>query len=555
MHTATAREEVNAPALTITEGLAQLIQTFQSREVTVARATLKRQKETYEYMVDDKPSSILRHIEGRFTNILIVVSCLSSMSAKLTAELQAITTAAATAAQHWTEPVHRPVPVKPSTTAQQMIGASAEMRELDADISRAARSSHVVLIIGESGTGKTTAAALIHQRSPRATKPFVDINCAALPETLIESELFGYEKGAFTGAVATKQGLFELAEEGTLFLDEIGEMKLELQAKLLKAIEQQKIRRLGGTKDIQCNVRIIAASSRKLQEMVSEGKFREDLFYRLAVLEVPVAPLRQRREDIPLLVHDRLVYEQRLASLPTPFEIEDKALTELAVYDWPGNIRQLHNVLSRLATRTDEGMPITADAARSEITRFQPQTPNNHCAVASERAILLPADCRMLLQGASMQEFINRLKRTVIESVRNSTEFPISENPLLSNLGRAWKERTLGGADSKEGIWAVFSVLNKDNSWTKYRTSQVFFRDAVVLAQGGAIACGAVPDYEDPQKVTERRDAVISYSSDEGRNWSVVYRSNKSRIINTLFALDAKHVWAVGNKGLIVRLQ
>jgi transcriptional regulator with PAS, ATPase and Fis domain len=421
MHTATVREEVSAPALTITEGLAELVQAFASRDVTVARATLKRQKQTYEYTVDDKQPDIQRHIEGRFTNILIVVSCLSPMSAELNADLQAITTTAATAAQHWTEPVNRPTLVKPAATDRQMIGTSAEMKELDADISRAARSSHVVLIIGESGTGKTTAAALIHQRSPRAAKPFVDINCAALPETLIESELFGYEKGAFTGAAVTKKGLFELAEEGTLFLDEIGEMKLELQAKLLKAIEQQKIRRLGGTKDIQCNVRIIAASARNLQQMVSEGKFREDLFYRLAVLEVSVAPLRQRREDIALLVHDRLVYEQQLASLPTPFEIEDKAIAELVVYDWPGNIRQLHNVLSRLATRTDEGMPITAAAVRSEIARFQPGTSNRHSTVAIEKAVLLPADCRMLLPGESMQDFINRLKRSLIESVRNST--------------------------------------------------------------------------------------------------------------------------------------
>ena len=421
MHTATVREEMSEPALTVTEGLAQLIQTFTSRDVAVARATLKRQKETYEYTVNDKQPGVQRHIEGRFTNNLIVVSCLSPMSAELNAELQAITTAAATAAQHWTEPVNRPTLVKPSSTDQQMIGTSAEMKELDADISRAARSNHVVLIIGESGTGKTTAAALIHQRSSRAAKPFLDINCAALPETLIESELFGYEKGAFTGAAATKKGLFELAEEGTLFLDEIGDMKLELQAKLLKAIEQQKIRRLGGTRDIQCNVRIIAASARNLQQMVSEGKFREDLFYRLAVLEVAVPPLRQRREDIVLLVRDRLVHEQQLASLQKPFEIEDKAIAELVVYDWPGNIRQLHNVLSRLATRTDPGMPITAAAVRSQIARFQPGTSSNHSTVASEKAVLLPADCRMLLQGESMQDFINRLKRSVIESVRKST--------------------------------------------------------------------------------------------------------------------------------------
>src|SRR5881628_1349484 len=250
-----------------------------------------------------------------------------------------------------------------------IIGTAGPMRQVYEHIAQVAHTNTTVLVRGESGTGKELIAHAIHYNSPRAQKPFIKVNCGALPETLIESELFGYEKGAFTGAVATKKGLFELAEEGTLFLDEIGDMKLELQAKLLKAIEQQKIRRLGGAKDIQCNVRIIAASARNLQQMVSEGKFREDLYYRLAVLEVPIAPLRQRREDIAPLVQDRLVYEQQLASLPTPFEIEDKALTELAVYDWPGNIRQLHNVLSRLATRTDEGMPITAAAARSEIAR------------------------------------------------------------------------------------------------------------------------------------------------------------------------------------------
>ena len=154
-----------------------------------------------------------------------------------------------------------------------MLGVSDHMKELIADIERAARSTHVVLILGESGTGKTTAACMIHERSTRAAKPFIDINCAAIPDTLIESELFGYEKGAFTGAIASKQGLFELADQGTLFLDEIGELKLELQAKLLTAIERQKIRRLGGTKDIRCNLRIIAASSRDLQRMVREGKF------------------------------------------------------------------------------------------------------------------------------------------------------------------------------------------------------------------------------------------------------------------------------------------
>src|SRR5581483_5210031 len=322
MNTATARKSDASPAsASITEGLANLAEAFQSRKVKVARITLKKDGQTYEHKLSDQPG-IHRDIEGQFTDIEIVVSCLSPLNPELNAELQAITTTAATAAEHWTAPLTRPTLVEPHSTSPKMIGESPAMSELHAAIRRAARSVHVTLIIGESGTGKTTAASMIHEQSSRAGKPFVDINCAAFPETLIESELFGYEKGAFTGANATKKGLFEAADGGTLFLDEIGEMKLELQAKLLKAIEQQKIRRVGGTKDVQCDVRIIAASSRNLQDMVTEGKFREDLFYRLAVLEVPIAPLRDRREDIPGLIKDRLTYEQHLVSLPSPFTIE-----------------------------------------------------------------------------------------------------------------------------------------------------------------------------------------------------------------------------------------
>ena len=171
-----------------------------------------------------------------------------------------------------------------------MLGTSSQMRELRLEISRAVRSDHSVLIKGESGTGKATAATMIHEQSARSAKPFVDINCAALPDTLLESELFGYEKGAFTGAGTIKKGLFETAEGGTLFLDEIAEMKPELQAKLLTAIEQKKIRRLGSTKDIRCHVRIITASSRNIQTMIKDGRFREELYYRIAVLEIQIVP-------------------------------------------------------------------------------------------------------------------------------------------------------------------------------------------------------------------------------------------------------------------------
>lgn len=310
----------------------------------------------------------------------------------------------------------------------EMLGVSEQMKELMADIERAARSTHVVLIMGETGTGKTTAAHMIHERSARATKPFVDINCAAIPDTLIESELFGYERGAFTGAIASKQGLFEVANDGTLFLDEIGELKLELQAKLLTAIERQKTRRLGGTKDIKCDLRIIAASSRNLQQMVTEGKFREDLYYRLSVLEISIAPLRDRPKDIPLLVRDRLAHEQQQAALPNPIQIQEGAMSELAMFRWPGNIRQLHNVVARLVTRAQDGVPITAAAARTEIARFENSKMKSHQRVRTAgdqtqngQSIFLPTECRMLFPGESLHAFTMRVKRHVIETVHHQT--------------------------------------------------------------------------------------------------------------------------------------
>jgi len=298
-----------------------------------------------------------------------------------------------------------------------MLGISKQMRELLADIERAARSTHVVLILGESGTGKTTAASMIHERSARSSKPFIDINCAAIPDTLVESELFGHEKGAFTGAIASKRGLFELADQGTLLLDEIGELKLELQAKLLTAIDQQKIRRLGGTKDINCDIRIIAASSRNLKQMVAQGKFRDDLYYRLSVLEVQISPLRDRSQDIPTLVRDRFIHEQQRAALPNTFEIEDGGMSELMEYQWPGNIRQLHNVIARLALRAECGKPIARAAVQKELARFVYKS-SGRSILKTDQPVFLPADCSVLLPGESLQQFTVRVKRTLIETVR-----------------------------------------------------------------------------------------------------------------------------------------
>lgn len=288
-------------------------------------------------------------------------------------------------------------------------GSTTRMRALDHELTRVAESDYPVLITGESGTGKTTVAKIVHQRNKRATAPIVEINCAALPDGLLESELFGFERGAFTGAIARKRGLFEVANNGTLFLDEIGELKLELQAKLLKAIDHRRIRRLGGITDIECNLRLIAASSRNLQRMIADGGFREDLYYRLAVLQIDVPPLRERSEDVDKLVYAQLGLEQLSLRRSEPFHIHKAALKELREYRWPGNIRQLQNVVARLACYAN-GNTISVDAVRAELTRFK---------YLDTDAITLPGSCSTLFAGESLAEFSTRVRGSVIDAVKN----------------------------------------------------------------------------------------------------------------------------------------
>jgi len=282
------------------------------------------------------------------------------------------------------------------------------MRNLDEQVFHLARAQHPVLLTGETGTGKTTVARIIHQRSPRSSARFVDVNCAALPEQLLESELFGFERGAFTGAIAAKKGLFEVADKGTLFLDEVGELKPELQAKLLKAIDARKIRRLGGISDIDCNVRLMAASSRNLQRMIADGSFREDLYYRLAVLQLDVPPLRERQQEICELVCTQLTLEQAKLGRTEGFELDDRALKELSQYSWPGNIRQLQNVIARLACYADSNT-ISLDAVRAELARFK------HL---DSDTITLPGSCSTLFARESFHDFSRRVRGAVIDAAK-----------------------------------------------------------------------------------------------------------------------------------------
>lgn len=229
----------------------------------------------------------------------------------------------------------------------EMIGESVPMRALRQQIAVAAPTEGRVLIYGESGTGKELVARALHAQSRRADKPLVELNCSAIPEELVESELFGHVKGAFTGATTTRRGKFEVADGATLFLDEIGDMSLKTQAKILRALEQGRIQPVGSNAWITVDVRIIAATNKHLERMVERGEFRQDLFYRLNVIPFFVPPLRERREDIPLLV-DHFNRRFSLAYQRTPKEFTDSAITRLQEYHWPGNVRELKNTIERV---------------------------------------------------------------------------------------------------------------------------------------------------------------------------------------------------------------
>ncbi len=227
---------------------------------------------------------------------------------------------------------------------QNIVGKSESMQRIFHTISKVAKTQSTVLIRGESGTGKELVARAIHYNSPRSRKPLVEISCASFPETLLESELFGYEKGAFTGADSRKIGRFELAHEGSIFLDEIGEITEGVQVKLLRVLQHKEITRLGGTETIKVDVRVIAATNRDLEKALEEGKFREDLYYRLNVIPIYIPPLRERKEDIPLLIDHFIKKFSRENKLPW-LEISPEALELCMQYDWPGNVRELENAI------------------------------------------------------------------------------------------------------------------------------------------------------------------------------------------------------------------
>jgi two-component system, NtrC family, response regulator AtoC len=280
-----------------------------------------------------------------------------------------------------------------------LVGEAPTMRAIYEMVARVADSPSTVLITGESGTGKELIAKALHRGSSRRDKPLIKVNCAAIPKDLVESELFGYERGAFTGAVGSKPGRFELADGGTLFLDEIGEVPVEMQVKLLRAIQEQEFERVGGIRTLNVDVRLIAATNRDLKQLIAEGKFREDLYYRLAVVPIALPALRERREDVPLLVrHFIEKYDQRLGKKVEG--IEDEALQLLMSYSWPGNIRELENLMERSVLFAD-GPLILASALPDSLREKGPATAVPIAAVGPLGAIAAPS-------GASMKEIVRQ---------------------------------------------------------------------------------------------------------------------------------------------------
>jgi transcriptional regulator with PAS, ATPase and Fis domain len=300
------------------------------------------------------------------------------------------------------------VPSKFSLKDIGIIGNSPPIKALARQIETTARCDLTVLITGESGTGKELVARAIHQQSERAELPFISINCGALSEGLLESELFGYERGAFTGANQKQKGLFQAAHTGTIFLDEIGEVSPACQVKLLRVLQEGAVRPIGGHTEIAVDVRVITATNRTLHQEISAGRFREDLFYRVAVMTIDTPPLRKRSSDIPLLVEHFLRQAEQKMRCPYRRKIEEEGLATLSAYTWPGNVRQLRNVIERLVAITFESELITTEA----ILRALP------ASLLSEMATQLPVVFR---ENDSLDDFLDRMLLRAYEQLRKQT--------------------------------------------------------------------------------------------------------------------------------------
>ncbi len=301
-----------------------------------------------------------------------------------------------------------------------LVAQSRKMRHVLEIAGQVARRDSTVLLSGESGTGKELLAKALHQNSLRAGRPFITVNCGALPEALAESELFGHRKGSFTGATADKAGKFETANEGTIFLDEIGELPLTLQVKLLRVIQEREIDKIGNPRPIKVNVRIIAASNRNLKNLVEDGQFRDDLFYRLSVVTIDIPPLRERREDIPLLAQHFFQKFRARYSLPA-LTVSEESMDRLSQYSWPGNVRELENVIERLVVlgKTDiireEDLPPEIRRLESRVAGIGLKLPEEGIDLEGvEKELLLRALEKHSWNQTQAAKYLNISRKTLI---------------------------------------------------------------------------------------------------------------------------------------------
>ncbi|MDL1970881.1 MAG: sigma-54 dependent transcriptional regulator [Candidatus Desulfofervidaceae bacterium] len=315
-----------------------------------------------------------------------------------------------------------------------IIGKSKPMQEVFDLIRKVAKTKATVLITGESGTGKELVAKAIHYNSPRREKPFISVNCAALTETLLESELFGHEKGSFTGAIALRKGRFELADEGTLFLDEVSEMSPSLQVKLLRVLQEREFERVGGTKTIKINVRIIAASNRDLREEVESGRFREDLFYRLNVVHIHLPPLRKRGDDIPLLVaHFLRKYAKEVGAKEV--KISPEALNLIYNYSWPGNVRELENAIER-AVILSSGQEIKPEHLPEDLRKNSHIYPDIFQHLPSNLTlpqILEEIEARLIRQALVQADYVQSKAARLLGITKSLLQYKIKKYNLLSS--------------------------------------------------------------------------------------------------------------------------
>jgi two-component system NtrC family response regulator len=316
---------------------------------------------------------------------------------------------------------------------ENLVGSSRKMRDVFDMAAQVARRDTTVLITGESGTGKELLAKAIHQNSPRHAKPFVTINCGAIPETLIESELFGHRKGSFTGALSDRAGKFEAANGGTVFLDEVSELEPKLQIRLLRVIQEREIDKIGDHRPIKVDVRILAATNRNLRNLLEDGQFRQDLFYRLSVVTVELPPLRDRREDIPLLVNHFLGKHCKRHDLPLPV-MEEGTLKLLSGYSWPGNVRELENVVESLVV-LGKGDSITPEQLPAEIRQAKPRIANVALELPEEGISLEEVEKEILIQALEKNHWNRTRAAKYLNITRKTLNYRIGKYALVLPAG------------------------------------------------------------------------------------------------------------------------